>query len=453
MMSNITNHFNDDSYIDLNNENSIKIMENDNKEVLNIKREINYLETELDKNINLDILALYKQDFDNKIKLLNDINHKYIKANQTISDKEIDEKIKNIYNQLDRNLKNTYDIIDKLQEKFKQKHDILNKKSKFPLPIKSATKEVLENNVDKKIDALTTLKKMNNDIDIYHKRLIEIKKQGKIKKDDTLKYSLYWLKDKIVTLKKEYNILEKRSEFKKIKPRNVENIDTNKLLNDSKAIDTLFLLCQSELENIDNELYIDKKSKKKEHIKKEKHVVTKKDYALITSSINKDIENANIEIAKIRSLVSKANEKLRDRALYTGIDQFINNTSKLSFSMFPIVLFKNENIGLLVSSILVNNRIKLVRNLILEEKKELSYIEYNNIEKQITTKINCLALNKNIMSNSIDQLDKLTYEINFKYRNSKGIDTKEIENQIVILKGKIETSIDELDNEIKILKD
>ena len=181
-------------------------------------------------------------------------------------------------------------------------------------------------------------------------------------------------------------------------------------------------------------------------------MVTKKDSELITSSINEDIKNANIEIAKIRNLVLKANPKLKDRALCNGINQFIESTSKLSFSMFPIVLFKNKTIGTLISSILVNNRIRLIRNLVIEEKKEISYIEYSNIEKQIINKTNTMTANKNVLMNTLDQLDKFVLELKYKYRYNKEIEIGEIINKISTLKGQISSLKDELEDNIKISK-
>ena len=414
-------NFDNNEYIDLQNKDSIRIIEMDNKEVLNIKKEINHLIIELDKNINLDILLLYKQEFDKEIKQLNDINHKYIKVSKMLEDEKIGEKIKKAYNKLSKNIISTNELVTQLKEIFNQKYNILKKKEEKIKPLTIVSKDKIENPNDTKIDALGLIKKMNSDVNIYHQKLLEIKKKHRSSSENELKYELYFLKDKIIGLKKEYSILEKRKEFKKLKSHvSYDNIDTNKLIKSSASIETLYNLCQKELDdfNIPNE-----------KPKKEKFVVTKKDSELITSSINEDIKNANIEIAKIRNLVLKANPKLKDRALCNGINQFIESTSKLSFSMFPIVLFKNKTIGTLISSILVNN-----------------------IEKQIINKTNTMTANKNVLMNTLDQLDKLVLELKYKYRYNKEIEIGEIINKISTLKGQISSLKDELEDNIKISK-
>ncbi len=429
--------------IDFKSKDIIKIIENDNKTVLNIKKDINHILLELDKNINLDILLLYKHDFEKQLKDLNNIINKYNSINE---ENDLSEKIKTTYNKLSKNTKKTKELSSDLKKVIEQRYNKLKKTRERIKPILNVTKNKIENIKNIKVDAISIIKRMNDEISIYNQKLLEIKKQHKKSNKNEIKYSLYWLKDKLISLKKEYTSLEKRNEFKKLKMRvSYESIDTNKLLKNSNAIDTLFNLCQKELESFNG-------VETKKHEKKEKYTVTKKDQYLISSSISEDIKNANIEISKIRNLVNRVNGQLRDKALYNGIYTFVTSTSKLSFSMFPSVLFKNKNIGTLVSSILVNNRIKLVRNLILEEKKEISYIEYVSIEKQIGTKINCLALNKNIATNTTSELDKFMTEVNFKYNNYKEFEITELSNQVSILKGHIESLNEELDESIKIMK-
>ena len=206
-------NFDNNEYIDLQNKDSIRIIEMDNKEVLNIKKEINHLIIELDKNINLDILLLYKQEFDKEIKQLNDINHKYIKVSKMLEDEKIGEKIKKAYNKLSKNIISTNELVTQLKEIFNQKYNILKKKEEKIKPLTIVSKDKIENPNDTKIDALGLIKKMNSDVNIYHQKLLEIKKKHRSSSENELKYELYFLKDKIIGLKKEYSILEKRKEL------------------------------------------------------------------------------------------------------------------------------------------------------------------------------------------------------------------------------------------------
>lgn len=53
-----------------------------------------------------------------------------------------------------------------------------------------------------------------------------------------------------------------------------------------------------------------------------------------------------------------------------GFASFIKNMERLSFSMFPVVLFQNKQIGTLTSCMLVNNRIRMARKIVSDEKKK-----------------------------------------------------------------------------------
>ena len=64
----------------------------------------------------------------------------------------------------------------------------------------------------------------------------------------------------------------------------------------------------------------------------------------------------------------------------------------------------------------------------------------NKIESQIVSKINCYVTIKNVLENSLDQLDKLQDEIEKKFRMTK--DDKivlEIQTGLSSMKGQLET--------------
>ena len=86
------------------------------------------------------------------------------------------------------------------------------------------------------------------------------------------------------------------------------------------------------------------------------------------------------------------------------------------------------------------NQDSLLVKYIYNEKKEIVYMEYNKIEGQIVTRINCYLTIKNVVENSLDQLNKLTEEIENKFRFEK--DDKivlEIQTGLSSMKGQLET--------------
>lgn len=431
------------------------ILRNDLKNIQEIKKELKKINEELSKNNSIDIFRIYQREFEKYFRDFKEIQKKYIHL------KAVTELEKQYYEQNKEAIKQVIQALNSVEVTSDNlKKVIINKCNHYKislepvesvekvttLPIHQATKEKLEvfDKVSKapKVDLLKELKVMNQQIDEIHKNLLQMEN-----KTDNQEIDLYALKDKINDLKKRYN--KYQSSFKNMRhhPR-FEEIDTNRLLFSSQSLEIIMEMCLKQIakikpkEAINNDVPVSKilLNYQKEVKEKEKYVVTEKERGLISSSLNEDLKHCNEELAKIRNFVNRANPKLRKRAFLNGVSSFIKNMVKLSFSMFPVVLFKNRQIGTLTSCMLVNNRIRIARKIISDEKKEMIYMDYNKIENQIATKVNCYVTIKNILDNSLDQLNKLQMEVESKFKFEK--DDKlviEIQNGLSSMKGQLET--------------
>ncbi len=433
------------------------ILSNDIKNTKTIKKELKKIEEELKKDSSIDIFRIYQREFEKYFKEFKNIQKKYVHLKAvTDEEKKYYEKNKDAIRKVIQSLNSIEVITDSMKKKILQKcnHYHINvelpkeknvSKNGVEVDMMNATKDKLEVKEDikhPKIDLLKILKDMNNQVDSIHKRLLEFKN----KQDSTI--DLYAIKDQIQQLKKQYRIHQNGIKNMKHHPRFVE-VDLNKLMNGPKAIEELQKLCQKSLDNqkpLDDvpleEIPVSKilLNQQKEVKEKERYIVTEKEKGLISSSLNEDLKHCNEEQSKIRNFVNRANPKLRNRAFLNGMASYVKNMVKLSFSMFPVVLFKNRQIGTLTSCMLVNNRIRMARKLVRDEKKEIVYMEYNKIEGQIVTRINCYLTIKNVVENSLDQLNKLTEEIENKFRFEK--DDKivlEIQTGLSSMKGQLET--------------
>ena len=435
------------------------ILNSDNKNIKVIKKELKKIDEELQKESSIDIFRIYQREFEKYFKEFKEIQKKYIHLKAvTEEEKKYYDQNKDAIRKIIQSLNSIEVITDNMKKRILQKcnHYHINvelpkeknttKKSDVEVEMKSATKDKLEvfkqDEKKPKIDLLKILKEMNSQVDDLHKRLLEAKQ----KKDATI--DLYAIKDQIAQLKKQYRKYQLQIKDMKHHPRFVE-VDMNQLMNSSKALDELQNMCQSFLEDKKpvnevpfEELPVSKilLNHQKEVKEKEKYIVTEKEKGLISSSLNEDLKHCNEELSKIRNFVNRANPKLRNRAFLNGVSSYVKNMVKLSFSMFPVVLFKNRQIGTLTSCVLINNRIRMARKIVCDEKKELVYMEYNKIENQIVSKINCYVTIKNVLENSLDQLDKLQDEIEKKFRMTK--DDKivlEIQTGLSSMKGQLET--------------
>ena len=142
--------------------------------------------------------------------------------------------------------------------------------------------------------------------------------------------------------------------------------------------------------------------------------------------------------------------KIRKKTFYSGIVNFLNNTVTLSNTMFPIVLFKNQLVGFLTSSILINNRIRTMRKVITSKNKNLSYIEYRDIIKKLDTKIGCLTNIQTVLGDTLKQIEKLEYEIESEYQEDfdEYKETTDMYRKLDILKEQITPKKQEIDEMI-----
>lgn len=434
--------------IDISDVEVTKILDIDYKSLNKLKRDYNYILDQLNKSINDDIVVLYKKEFDKKHNELQQIRIKYQNMNNIfISDEDCKEVIsynKAIIKKITKLLSNI------LIQDENIKNELSNKK------IKSKPKKVEQE--EKNIDYIALIKTMNNSIDTYHKQLTIIKRQLIREKDkdelEKILYNLYWIKDKIVNVKKEYDSNFNIDILKKLKlNHSCDNVDNNKLIISSRAIESLLAICENDIQKVkDKNLLKNTQQKKinkivKNEKAKEKYIVDKKELQLISSSIIEDLDHTKEEMSKIRNFVSKANPKLRDKAFINGVTSFTKNTIKMIDSMFPTTLFKNRYLGNITSCVLINNRIRLMRKLISNQKKEMLYMEYKNVVGQVENKDNCLVTTKNVIDNSIDQLEKLILEVDSRYYEND--DGKLIIMQLEKLKLEEINKKEEIINSIK----
>ena len=370
-----------------------------------------------------------KKQLNQKEKEFKKIKDKYIDVTSTDSSsiKSIKEKIEDVEIKVKKTNKTIEDRDEMIFDyKSESKEDALSKNKKrsvkelfqtisIPIIKKDSSKDLIK----KGEDINSTIKKMNIEIVSLKENLTSISKKvmRSSNKDviDSYEYQLYWLKDRIITLKKDVTGLIKKQE------KESENIEVmNKLFSASSLVDDLLDTWKDLNDKI--KCVDDVKDENKEQVKEEKkkqsdYQLSVSDIHLIDSSIKENLSNTHKEIDKLKKIVDYTNPKIRKRTFYSGILDFLKNTLEISVSMFPIVLFKNKLVGYLTSTILLNNKIRTLRKVISSKNKGMAYIEYRDIIKKLETKQGCLENTKIVLSDTLGQIEKLEYEIEQEYKD------------------------------------
>ena len=397
--------------ININDKNYKTKVKNDELELNKLINEVSFLEkTVTTKMFDDPLFVSSKKEFLQKEKQINKIKQKYVDVNNTDVS----------------SIKNIKDKITQVEQKVKRASKTFSDRDKMIFDYKISD----EIKKSKKIQSDDEVKNLNLEIIDVKENLKKIRKN---EQDEDYEYEIYWIKDKVISLKKETNKLIKKEE-----KGNNDVKKINKLLSSLTVLDDI-------LDSLNDNNINEKETKSKDKFK----LITQ-DIHLVESSIEENLSNTHKEIDKLKTIVNLTSPKIRKKTFYSGIVNFLNNTVTLSNTMFPIVLFKNQLVGFLTSSILINNRIRTIRKVITSKNKNLSYIEYRDIIKKLDSKIGCLTNIQTVLGDTLKQIEKLEYEIESEYQEDfeEYKETTDMYRKLDILKEQITPKKQEIDEMI-----
>lgn len=397
--------------ININDKNYKTKVKNDELELNKLINEVSFLEkTVTTKMFDDPLFVSSKKEFLQKEKQINKIKQKYVDVNNTDVS----------------SIKNIKDKITQVEQKVKRASKTFSDRDKMIFDYKISD----EIKKSKKIQSDNEVKNLNLEIIDVKENLKKIRKN---EQDEDYEYEIYWIKDKVISLKKETNKLIKKEE-----KGNNDVKKINKLLSSLTVLDDI-------LDSLNDNNINEKETKSQDKFK----LITQ-DIHLVESSIEENLSNTHKEIDKLKTIVNLTSPKIRKKTFYSGIVNFLNNTVTLSNTMFPIVLFKNQLVGFLTSSILINNRIRTIRKVITSKNKNLSYIEYRDIIKKLDSKIGCLTNIQTVLGDTLKQIEKLEYEIESEYQEDfdEYKETTDMYRKLDILKEQITPKKQEIDEMI-----
>ena len=397
--------------ININDKNYKTKVKNDELELNKLINDVSFLEkTVTTKMFDDPLFVSSKKEFLQKEKQINKIKQKYVDVNNTDVS----------------SIKNIKDKITQVEQKVKRASKTFSDRDKMIFDYKISD----EIKKSKKIQSDNEVKNLNLEIIDVKENLKKIRKN---EQDEDYEYEIYWIKDKVISLKKETNKLIKKEE-----KGNNDVKKINKLLSSLTVLDDI-------LDSLNDNNINEKETKSQDKFK----LITQ-DIHLVESSIEENLSNTHKEIDKLKTIVNLTSPKIRKKTFYSGIVNFLNNTVTLSNTMFPIVLFKNQLVGFLTSSILINNRIRTIRKVITSKNKNLSYIEYRDIIKKLDSKIGCLTNIQTVLGDTLKQIEKLEYEIESEYQEDfeEYKETTDMYRKLDILKEQITPKKQEIDEMI-----
>ena len=438
-------------------------------------------------NLEIKLMYYYKlsshneQEFFDQIKILNDeyYNKTILNIEEAIEfylicKKFTHLKIEDTNSSFDTILKNnvvenTYDEINLkvLDENFKNGknlHDILKKFCKMKEVIYFYTKnltqrekqiQIMNNEIDENNSLIENLKTEND----KNSKLLELQNDVKIRKIE--EQNLFLEKEKInlveniENLKENFNLLQKK--FLKLENKN--KLETEKAFEEKKRNEEKIKSLFNQVENFQKENFDFLKLK----LELENKIIKLKDKneILINSEENLNLKLKNLNKEKIKFL--KQNEILekKEENLSSNLEErkneklnLENKNEKLSLSLNQFKI-KNEKIEFEKNNLEKEKEklLEMIKNfeIEIEKKKNLSFDQKNNLEKEI-----------NELKNNLEQIqnEKNDLKLDLKKKQNENIEkNKELlkfekQNQEIITKlNKVENEKNDLSINLKAIQE
>ncbi len=375
-----------------------------------------------------------------KIIINNKSSKEYLKIKKRLihTEKEIKSLMNNKFRNKLSEIKTKIDFIDNSNKEISTKQNVSEK-----------TKNIQSNALSFKLDIDETQKE--NIIETTNKKILNItakleKIEHKIPKIKEYNYcydvenNLRFLYNKIKLLKNEYQKIKKELNIK---------IDLNKyeLLSEEKIAE-IMLQIDDDLKLIDlkkKEILKRKKIKKEEKKEQPKEQTLKKTDQQKIKQVNEFVLAQNIILNNVinqdkhlENYLKKVSQSInKKKTIISSLSHFSNYIFKFTFSLLPISIFKNKLLGMLVSSIMINNFIKTMRKMI-EPKTPVNYELF--LENYMSYK-DIIVNTYNICVNSLNELDFLKDGLQL-FKGKNEINT--ILEQIELIENRILNQIEKL---------
>lgn len=241
-----------------------------------------------------------------------------------------------------------------------------------------------------------TIIELTNGINIVHNNLDTI-----IESDEDIndkRKDIIGLKEKIQNLKDLYqkSVNPEKEALKNLDE--IKDIDPYNLRNSPKEMNELLQKCDNEL------------SKIKKQNKDTDNFVLNKELERVKTVIEENLKEQKDEIDELKELFNRAEIKNKRSTLVTGIHNFLSKTINIGLSLLPITICKNKFVGMLGSTVILNNRLRSMRKIIRKENKNISYITYKNIANELRNQKLCIDKTKEVLEDSMHQLQNLKQE-------------------------------------------
>lgn len=234
-------------------------------------------------------------------------------------------------------------------------------------------------------------------------------------KDDLNVFQLKYLKTRITELNDKRENFKSNYDFPKISEL-YKSKDKYKIFENNDVLEELYKKCNLKLEKLNEEKIKEEEEKKTKKLKQKN--INVEEINKINEYLEKEIKKQHLQISKLKLIIAKTENKLKRPTVLMNIKNMLGNSIKICMGLLPLSLFKNKLVGGLVSSFMLNNSIRGIRNLINEEQ-----IEYAKLLSNINNQKDLIFHTRLVYEDALTQIEFLKYDLlsSFSFTDLKDI--------------------------------
>ena len=256
---------------------------------------------------------------------------------------------------------------------------------------------------------------------------------------------------------KRKEIINIKKEVQELKECYCESIAPKKnILNDSSAINQIDLYNirknPKEMNRLLQQCDIELSKIKKENKRIcQENIEVNNELECIKTVIDEKLKEQKNDIDELKKSFNCAEVQNKRPTLVIGIHNFLSKTMNIGLNLLPITICKNKFVGMLGSIIVLNNRLRNMRKIIRKDNNNINYITYKNIEEEIKNQQLCIGKTKEILEDSLHQLQSLKQEfiMEFYYDMDRYKETEDIMTEFASIEYQITSKNIELEEMLK----
>jgi len=145
----------------------------------------------------------------------------------------------------------------------------------------------------------------------------------------------------------------------------------------------------------------------------------------MVNKIRTRVVHVNDQIDKLSKQIEKIDDLFKEKSFIDKIFDFSSNLFNLGRGLLGKYVFSNKLVGRLNNEMLINNSLKGIHRLFVDDKKEVPYVVFKSFEDDINSKKDCIEKIYDICDDSLTEIINLRCDFFKKYG---GIDTEEVRN-------------------------